>query len=219
MRNSVPKNVREEVLKAPSAIILPLNLKARLDALHEPLTSLLDVTRLTSILSKDDVSFYLWCQYSASRLFFKPVVETLGFERNINSEQLNDYYPKFYELDVAASLKEIKDKTGLDVSPSETDSSFDTDEDEQPTNVRPLYDGLFSTLSGGLRLADYAFETTEITPECFGLSLVPVNNLETRSKQLLHSYEELLSHLRRYVPLSDLGLTSLFSEFCQISMA
>ncbi len=210
MRNSVPKNVREEVLKAPSAIVLPLNLKARLDALHEPLTSLLDINRLRSILSKDDVSFYLWCQYSAARLLFKPIVGTLGFEGSITSEILNDYYGKFYELDIAARLS---------TRPEPTLTPVPYDDDEPSTNVRPLYDGLFSVLSGGLRLEDYAFETTEITPECFALSLVPINNLETRSKQLLHSYEELLSHLRRYVPLSELGLTSLFSEFCQISMA
>ena len=213
MTTTPSKNVRREPLNSPRIVLLPVNMKARLNAIHEPLSSLLNWSRLTSILSKEDVSFYFWCQHNLGHMFFKPVIETLYINNLLGSradddfnDEISSYYGKLYEFDVQSHLQE--------------DQQLHDEEDRVVRiNMRPFYDGLFSTQSGGLYLKDYAFETTEITPEVFALTLVPINNLESASKQLLHSYEELLSHLRRYVPLTELGFTSLFEAFCQISMA
>ncbi len=214
MSSTPPSNLRKDPLNSPRIILLPINLKARFHAINEPLSSLLDWSRLTSILSKEDVSFYFWCQHNFSRLFFKPVMKTLYVQDLLGTaagldfnDEISSYYGKLYEFDVQSHLPE--DQTDPDAM---EDISY-------RLNIRPFYDGLFSTKSGGLYLKDYVFETTEITNDVFALTLVPVNNLESVSKQLLHSYEELLSHLRRYVPLPELGLTALFEAFCQASMA
>ncbi len=210
MSQPIYANVRNRPLDTPKIILLPINLKARLHAIREPLTVLLDIPRLTSILSKDDVSFYLWCQHNFRIFFYQDIMDTLyayDFPMELAD---NELFSKFNQFDIESHLP--KDK--VDNTIKENINPFNNE-----MNIRPFYDGLFSAKSGGLYIREYTFETTEITNDYFAITLKPFNKLESSSKQLLHSYEELLSHLRRYVPLTELGFTSLFEKFCQISMA
>ena len=170
-------------------VVLPTCLEQALKAANQPLTVLLDLKKLSSILSKEDVAFYLYCQSTAAYLLPKELVGTVWMSLKTNLWSTSPDVPDRDYLERRMEGFELQNSA---------------------KSLRPLYDGVFDGSD------DYTFKCEELNEDTLVVRLVPVNEDESFSTQLQHAYDELLSILKRYIELGELSLTPAFVRFVQL---
>lgn len=182
-------------------IVVPKPILNQLQAVGKPVSALLNIRELTSILSKIDVAFYFYCQSLAGSKFFEPVCKTLSVHPAAEIYDVeNDLAMKRIGVDRFAIMKEEQD-------------FYIQNHDG---SVRPLYDGFFGNTEGGKSIDDYTFTAEEIDDKTIYFTLEPLSESETADKQRLHSYDQLIGLLRRYSPLEALAETPVFQTFVQL---
>lgn len=181
-------------MKQLSLVVIPLGIEQMLKMSSTPLSALTDIEKLSGILSKEDVAFYIYCQHLITRqtsIGIKAVVDSFG-SNLVGGRIFNTFYEKVHN---GYALVE----------------SFEL---QNPNNyIRPLYDGSFDFDKGGLDYRNYTFETVEIESDVLGLRLVPLVASDPAEEQEESALSDLLNVLSNYLGFNDMVKKPAFDRF------
>lgn len=187
-----------------SLIAIPGWVEPFLANTQSPLSVLLDVEKLSSILSKKDVAFYVYCQLLASRKMNPYLIKTFVQPSDNQTPKAIDKIRQHYIEGVSASI---------DV----TIESFSLQNPKD--SIRPLYDGQVEdeTTAGGTHFTDYNFEVVEVASDVLGFRISPIRNDISREQQELESFDKVLNQLVIYNGFKDTVKTPAMNRFIKLS--
>lgn len=180
-------------------VIIPGWIEAPLAHAKKPLSTLLHPTQLLSTISRDDVSFYLYCHDLFIENGFKGIVETM---RQCDE---NVFLP--YKKEGDAWYLTGSEGGAQKFSYMNTTKS-----------LRPLVDGEFIFTEGGNELREYVFDCVDIDEGVIGIRLVGVLDGQSYMARLHASYEKLLGLMNKYLPFNELASTPAFSAYVALAV-
>lgn len=187
-------------------VLVPGWVEKALSSVNEPLTSLLDLDRLSSILSKEDVTFYVYLNESLFKKIHPFVHET---------------FPLLY----------LTDKVMSGVTTNFTSDEFmnlyeRVEAENQDPELELLTDSLLTgeTEDQNKEWEKYLYEIFPIQDNVMGYRLKEIPSLKEKEASQIEivqahfrAIDETIKRMLTYLSFEDVARTKIFSQFIRIS--
>lgn len=184
-------------------VLIPAWLEEAIKAAKVPLNTVLDTVKLSSIVSKDDVAFYIDVNNRLYPKMFQPVSQTVPPK---------ELYP-FGNRDGDQALRELQDYLTRRLE------NRQLEEPEIPPHAMLQHMPIHGVEGNGVgnNSQDYIFEVFQLDGDVLGMRVALKREDETSIGQDVRSYNAFIQQLSQYLEFETIATTPAFNEYVRLS--